>query len=123
MDVKQAVELIRFASDVILCTHPSEWNVGPFAYTRRLTCDALRTANRELFADHYHSPEITRCLEAFGLLGPSANLHAFAEFDDDEIQGARFLWLDFLAHVLENQPDLFDYCQTHYTEAYGAPNV
>lgn len=123
MDVKQAVELIRFASDVILCEHPQYRREGPFEGERWYTCDALRAANRELFANPYLSPEITRCLKAFGLLGPSDNFYAFCEFENDQIQGARFLWLDFLAHVLEDQPDLFDYCQTHYTEAYGAPNV
>lgn len=119
MNVEQAVELIRFASDVILCEHPQDRGVGPFAYKRRFTCDALHAANNELFGNRVHTPEITRCLEAFGLTGPLDNLRAFIEFDDEEIQGARFLWLDFLAHVLEDQPDLFDYCQAHYTEAYG----
>ena len=81
---------------------------------RRYTCDALRSAHTNLFPGTLTlPPEITRCLEAFGLLGPSDNMRAFEEFTPDDIQGARFLWLDFLAHVLEDQPELFDYCQTY----------
>jgi len=116
MNVEQAIKLIRFTSDVILCTHPNLRTEGPYAFECRFTCDALGAANRELFNTHILSPEITLCLEAFGLSAAEDNQVAFAEFADDEIQGARFLWLDFLAHVLEDQPELFDYCQTHFSE-------
>lgn len=116
MNVEQAIKLIRFTSDVILCAHPKDRYIGPYAGTSRFTCAALKAANRELFDAYTHPMEIVHCLEAFGLSSPSLNMYAFAEFADDEIQGARFLWLDFLAHVLEDQPDLFDYCQAYVSE-------
>lgn len=110
---EQVAEIIRYAADHNLAVDAVEFrNCNPDGNKRGFSCTAISFATREYDGPYPRQPWQT----IFGFLrylgcntGSSSQFEEFYFLGDltPESQAARFFWLDFAAHVAENDPELY----------------